>query len=679
MSYKALYLTYRPQTFEEVAGQKAIVRTLKNALASGKMAHAYLFAGPRGTGKTTMARLFAKALDCEEGLGHQCNKCSNCLAISEGSHPDVIEIDAASNNGVDQVRDLIDKVKYAPIKGKYKVYIIDEVHMMSTGAFNALLKTLEEPPENVIFILCTTEPYKVLPTILSRCQRFDFSKLSDEEMRGKLLEVLTQEKTVYDEEGVKAVIALADGGMRDALSILDQVLAYSGNQLHEKDVLAIYGLASLEEKITLLQSLKSGDVSAVIAQAENFISGGIDVRRLVSDLISLLKDLLIYEKTGDPSLIEDLSEEQAQLLSKTIGPASCNAMITTLLSAQNDFKNVSDVRSLFELTLLRLSSTDTPEGDETIHAPIKPLKKEVHVEPAPVIKKPAEAPKAEAPKPVEESQPAPKAEPVEAPKAVEKPIVVEAPAPKEEPKAEPVQPAPEKKAEVKTEAIFEAKPTPKVEITPQKPDETTPPDWLFGDDKAQEKETEEAQPVIEKPAPEKKPAPKAGPASEPEDKPVDRPTTTINISNILKPGIATEGMQFELPDDEIVKIMVLADKAQRTSLAGKWHHFADLKADPKIGALASLLSDGHPFCICKDAIILSYNFTKRKKEANIMANQQPLSELLAEVIGRQVFVYAIDRIDANRLTAAFFNLQQINKLPRKQEVQLNLPIGGNKS
>jgi DNA polymerase-3 subunit gamma/tau len=226
MSYKALYLTYRPQTFEEVAGQKAIVRTLKNALASGKMAHAYLFAGPRGTGKTTMARLFAKALDCEEGLGHQCNKCSNCLAISEGSHPDVIEIDAASNNGVDQVRDLIDKVKYAPIKGKYKVYIIDEVHMMSTGAFNALLKTLEEPPENVIFILCTTEPYKVLPTILSRCQRFDFSKLSDEEMRGKLLEVLTQEKTVYDEEGVKAVIALADGGMRDALSILDQVLAY---------------------------------------------------------------------------------------------------------------------------------------------------------------------------------------------------------------------------------------------------------------------------------------------------------------------------------------------------------------------------------------------------------------------------------------------------------------------
>ena len=166
MSYKALYLTYRPQTFEEVAGQKPIVRTLKNALATGKMAHAYLFAGPRGTGKTSMARLFAKALNCEQGLGHQCNECQNCQEVANGTHPDVIEIDAASNNGVDQVRDLIEKVRYAPIKGNYKVYIIDEVHMMTTGAFNALLKTIEEPPENVIFILCTTEPFKVIPTIL---------------------------------------------------------------------------------------------------------------------------------------------------------------------------------------------------------------------------------------------------------------------------------------------------------------------------------------------------------------------------------------------------------------------------------------------------------------------------------------------------------------------------------
>lgn len=649
MSYKALYLTYRPQTFDEVAGQKAIVRTLKNALSTGKMAHAYLFAGPRGTGKTTMARLFAKALDCEEGLGHQCNHCSNCLAISEGSHPDVIEIDAASNNGVDQVRDLIDKVKYAPIKGKYKVYIIDEVHMMSTGAFNALLKTLEEPPENVIFILCTTEPYKVLPTILSRCQRFDFSKLSDEEMRGKLLEVLASEKTEYDEAGVKAVIALADGGMRDALSILDQVLAYSGNHLHEQDVLAIYGLASLEEKIALLQSLKAGDVATVVTKAESFVAGGIDVRRLVSDLISVLKDLLIYEKTGDPSLIEDLSEEQAQLLSKSIGPVSCNQMISTLISAQNDFKNVSDVRSLFELTLLRLASMGESE-EGAIHAPVKPSRK-----PAPEVK----------------TEPAPKV--VEQPKPVEQPKIVEQPKPVEEKK--PIVPpkAISEAPKVTPTPISKENAAPKVAIpeekSPQNPDETTPPDFLFEEDKPIEAKSDEKK--VEAPAPQE-----VAPKKEVDPVPSLHETTTINIANILKPAIATEGMEFELPDEEIIKIMVLANKLERTTLAGKWHHFADLKGNPKIGALASLLGDGHPFCICQDAIILSYNFTKRKKEANIMANQQPLEQLLKEVISRQVFVYAIDRIDANRLTAAFFNLQQINKLPKKEEVKLNLPIGG---
>ncbi len=186
MAYKALYRTYRPSTFDEVAGQQQIVRTIKNALATGKLSHAYLFAGPRGTGKTSMAKLLAKALNCEEGIGHQCNHCENCIAINEGSHPDVIEIDAASNNGVEQVRDIVDKVKYGTILGRYKVYIIDEVHMMSSGAFNALLKTLEEPPEHVIFILATTEPYKILPTILSRCQRYDFTKVSNKDIKERI-------------------------------------------------------------------------------------------------------------------------------------------------------------------------------------------------------------------------------------------------------------------------------------------------------------------------------------------------------------------------------------------------------------------------------------------------------------------------------------------------------------
>lgn len=176
MSYKALYRTYRPSTFDEVYGQKHIVKTLSNAIKENKIAHAYLFCGPRGTGKTSMARLFAKALNCQEGFGHQCNRCANCLAISEGTHPDVIEIDAASNRGIDDIRDLINKVKYAPIRGKYKVYIIDEVHMMTSEAFNALLKTLEEPPANVVFILATTEPFKLMPTILPACNDTIFPK-----------------------------------------------------------------------------------------------------------------------------------------------------------------------------------------------------------------------------------------------------------------------------------------------------------------------------------------------------------------------------------------------------------------------------------------------------------------------------------------------------------------------
>jgi DNA polymerase-3 subunit gamma/tau len=632
MSYKALYLTYRPQTFEEVAGQKAIVRTLKNALSTGKMAHAYLFAGPRGTGKTTMARLFAKALDCEEGVGHQCNKCSNCLAISEGSHPDVIEIDAASNNGVDQVRDLIEKVKYAPIKGKYKVYIIDEVHMMSTGAFNALLKTLEEPPENVIFILCTTEPYKVLPTILSRCQRFDFGKLTDEEMHDKLIEVLKAEKSEYDERGVSAIISLADGGMRDALSILDQVLAYSDNKLHEQDVLAIFGLASLAEKIALLKAVHNGEVAAVITKAEEMLSAGIDIRRLVADLIGVLKDLLIYEKTSSVNLLEALDEAQAKDLSHLLSPEECSAMISTLLDAQNNFKNVSDVRSLFELTLLQLSTV----AEKTMSAPL-PVKKPANREP--IAEKPAEVNK-ETPKP----------EPVK-----------EAPAPiKEEPVVTPSKPV----------TPVAQKPVEKPTAEPAK-DVVEPPDFLFEDEKPQEapEEKVEVAPVpVSKPAPAPKPvvAPAApAPAEE-----------HLDTSNILKPEIATSGDMYSWDDSEIMKVIVTNNKAERVELRTKWHLLDELRANPSLGNLATLLAEGTPICVNHDAIVLSYNFTKLSKKCNIKDNQEALASLLAHLFDdkRKVFVYGIDPNDRNRIITAFNNLNQVGKLPSKQEAAtLNLP------
>lgn len=395
MAYKALYRTYRPQTFEEVAGQKHIVRTLKNALATNKIAHAYLFCGPRGTGKTSMAKLFAKALNCEEGIGHQCNKCSNCLEVIEGTHPDVIEIDAASNNGVEQVRDLIDKVNYLPIKGRYKVYIIDEVHMMTANAFNALLKTLEEPPSHVIFILATTEPHNILPTILSRCQRYDFTKVSNADIYTRMTDILNKEGVSYSDEAVKAVIALADGGMRDALSILDQILAYSGSSLKEEDVYALFGLTSLEEKVAFLKSIYKGDLASCLEKINAFYEGGVDLKRLTSDLLEILKDVLIYKKTEDESELTTLSEELANELATLIDTRSLNEMIGTFLKAQIDYKTVSNIRTMFEVIILRLTTmheVSKQEEPKVVEAPKvvppQPKIEEVKPEPAPKVVEP---------------------------------------------------------------------------------------------------------------------------------------------------------------------------------------------------------------------------------------------------------------------------------------------------
>lgn len=359
MSYQAFYRTYRPQKFSEVVGQKAVIKTLRNALSENKIAHAYLFCGPRGTGKTTMARLFAKALNCEEGIGHECDVCQNCVAVKTGSHPDVFEIDAASNSGVDSVRDLIDQVRYQPILGRYKVYIIDEVHNMSSSAFNALLKTLEEPPANVVFILATTEPQKVLPTILSRVQRFDFTKVSDEDIISKMSEILEKENVTYEECSLELIARLADGGVRDALSILDQVVSYSGDNISIEDINTLFGLLNVKDKLDFVRKIGSKDLASVINTAKDMYSRGIDIVKLHDDLIKIFKDLLVFGMTKDESLLTVLKPNEA--LQTLIKPKDIKRSLNILIDARREYRKVTNAFDHFELTLIKLcSEEETP-------------------------------------------------------------------------------------------------------------------------------------------------------------------------------------------------------------------------------------------------------------------------------------------------------------------------------
>ncbi len=377
MAYKALYRMYRPQTFEEVVGQQHIVITLQNAIKTNKLSHAYLFSGPRGTGKTTVAKILGKAINCTSNQHKPCETCASCQSINKGNHPDIIEIDAASNNGVDEIRELIDKVKYAPLELKIKVYIIDEVHMLTTGAFNALLKTLEEPPSHVMFILATTEPHKVIPTIISRCQRFDFTKVSTYEIQDRLEAILKKENIQVEPGVTKLVAHLADGGLRDALSILEQVIAYSGKVISSEDVYKVYGLTTTQEKINLLKTISQRQVKNILDFLKEISIKSHDIKKLTVDLIDCLKDGLIYHFTGSTDNLTVLNEEEARLLNSFFSADQSIDFMDILMDTLEKYRLSVNSMSYFEVALLKMVHhlQDRPLQTYSIKEPLVETKK----------------------------------------------------------------------------------------------------------------------------------------------------------------------------------------------------------------------------------------------------------------------------------------------------------------
>ena len=356
MAYQALYRKYRPSNFDEVVGQTHIIQTLKNAIVQNRIAHAYLFCGPRGTGKTSIAKIFAKTLNCTNSQDAPCGICENCKMAANGSHPDIIEIDAASNNGVDEVRNLIDKVKYAPMQGKYKIYIIDEVHMMTSGAFNALLKTIEEPPAHVIFIFATTEPNKVLPTIISRCQRFDFNKVSVNDIKYRLSVVCKNEGIEIDQDGLTLIAQLADGGMRDALSILDQCVAYCTSHIDVNDIRKIYGVITSEDIGQLFSSVYKKDVDSFIKDIQKYSDMGMDIKRLTADFIHMLKDSLILDYSENSTLVSDMNKDMIRKYFKSAPIHFRIQCMEELMDTYNKYTYASNALDYLEASLLKISS-----------------------------------------------------------------------------------------------------------------------------------------------------------------------------------------------------------------------------------------------------------------------------------------------------------------------------------
>ena len=382
MSYTALYRKFRPDEFEDVKGQDAIVRTLKNQINADRIGHAYLFCGTRGTGKTTVAKIFAKAVNCEHPVdGSPCGEGAMCRSIAAGTSMNVIEIDAASNNGVDNIREIREEVTYRPTEGKYKVYIIDEVHMLSIGAFNALLKTLEEPPEYVIFILATTEAHKIPITILSRCQRYDFKRISIETIAARLRELIDKEGWDVEDKAVRYIAKMADGSMRDSLSLLDQCAAFYMNETLTYDhVLEVLGAVDTEVFSRLLRQLLAMDVHQVIETVDELVMQGRELSQLAADFTWYLRNLLLVKSSDDMEDVLDVSSENLALLKEEAQMIDSDTLIRYIRifsDLTNQLKYATQKRVLLEVTLIKLCRPAMDQNKDALLDRIRAIEKQL--------------------------------------------------------------------------------------------------------------------------------------------------------------------------------------------------------------------------------------------------------------------------------------------------------------
>ncbi|XJZ27349.1 DNA polymerase III subunit gamma/tau [Bacillota bacterium Lsc_1132] len=410
MAYQALYRVWRPQTFIDVVGQEHVTKTLQNALLQQKISHAYLFSGPRGTGKTSAAKILAKAVNCEHApVAEPCNECAACKGITNGSSPDVIEIDAASNNGVEEIRDIRDKVKYAPNAVKYKVYIIDEVHMLSIGAFNALLKTLEEPPKHVIFILATTEPHKIPLTIISRCQRFDFKRITAQSIVNRMKVIVAETGIECDERALQIIARAAEGGMRDALSLLDQAISFSQNRVTVEDALTVTGSVSQQFMNQLAKAIDEKNAAGGLEVLEELLYQGKDPARFIEDFILFYRDMLLFKAAPnlEESMERVLVDDDFRKMAEETETDQIYQLIDILNKAQQEMRWTNHPRIFLEVAIVKLCQMETKKAERAQAAEIEPLlsrieqlEKELHElkangavvshEPAPVVQKPAQ-------------------------------------------------------------------------------------------------------------------------------------------------------------------------------------------------------------------------------------------------------------------------------------------------